>query len=213
MKTLLRGELIQLAPSRLGPPPGGQGPLAVPSPQPRPGVHLRAVLLRELQALRTLSQGTCGAEELRPERLHAAAFLGHGAARRALGVITQPPPDIDRWARSLEFWGGPGAIVAATLGLLAVWAPSAESLPSGFAHSWAKIGALSDVYQVTYLLERYWRDRGVKDHSRHGGALHGLRVALQVVARQGASNERVRGTLRCAALAWAAEPLRPAVLL
>lgn len=188
-------------------PPRCLWPAPTPPPAPRRDARrLRGVLLRDGRALQALALATPGAEELRPERLHAAAFLGHGAARRALNVQTRPPRDIERWARALEFWGGPSALVAASLGLLAVWAPAPELLPPHFAEAWAEFAGETDSRTLTARLRRFWGPELPRSLDWPGGALHGLRVTLQVAAREGASPQRARATIRFAAFLWACEP-------
>jgi len=189
------------------PPPRQLWPAPSPAPEPRPDARrLRAVLLRDRAALQALALATPGAEDLRPERLHVAAFLGHSAARRALGVTTQASPDIERWGRALEFWGGPSAVVAATLGLLAVWAPSTRSLPPHFAEAWSEFAGETDQRRLTEHLTHYWGSEVARSEGWPGGALHGLRVVLRVAQREGATPSRARATIRFAAFLWACEP-------
>jgi hypothetical protein len=189
------------------PPPRQLWPAPSPAPEPRPdGRHLRAVLLRDRSALRALALATPGAEELRPDRLHAAAFLGHSAARRALHVVTRPPQDIERWAKALEFWGGPAAVVAATLGLLAVWAPPIRVLPPHFAEAWSEFAGEEDPRRLSRRLNHFWGSEATRAAGWPGGALHGLRVALRVAQREGATPSRARATIRFAAFLWASEP-------
>lgn len=162
--------------------------------------------MRDRSALQALASATPGAENLRPERLHAAAFLGHSAARRALSVVTRPPQDIERWAKALEFWAGPAGVVAATLGLLAVWAPSAVTLPPHFAEAWSEFAGEEDPRRLSQRLNHFWGSEATRATGWPGGTLHGLRVALRVARREGASPSRARATIRFAAFLWAIEP-------
>lgn len=163
-----------------------------------------AFLSFDLKAIERLCRETPGAQRLRPERVHLAAFLGHPQASEALGITAAPPDEFQEWLDCIHHWGGDDAGLQAGIAIGIRWLPqtaTGEKLLHRARKYAAKPGFIRDeLLRRAVRLETGQRTSGAFVIFNPGGRV--LHWALDLARSLGGSDGEIRMVAEAALLAW-----------